>query len=50
MRSRKPDLLIVLAMVLALGVVVTTYGGGLLGGLDVEAQPFHKAMQISASR
>ena len=42
MRRRQPDLLIILTFTLGLAVIITTYGGRLLNGWDVQAYPFHK--------
>ncbi len=46
-RRRQPDLLMVLAFTLGLAVIITTYGGRLLNGLDVHAHPFHRDLTHS---
>lgn len=44
MRRNRPDLLVVLTVLLGLAVLLTTYGGRLLEELDVEAQPSYKTL------
>jgi hypothetical protein len=38
-RYRKPDLLLVLTLVLGLGVLITSYGGELLERMGIHAAP-----------